>query len=98
MTKIINTRLAWISTATIASLLLVCYILQINQLALYQYQTRDYEKRLMSLTKKKDVLDINLSKANSLSHVEQYLVNKDFVKSNQVRYVQVLGSSVASNK
>jgi len=98
MTKTLDLNLVWIAATVLMLLLIGCYIFQMGQLAQYKYQLRDYEKELINLSKKKDSLDINLSRANSLTQVEEYLMNKDFVKSSQVTYIRVSEGSVATNK
>lgn len=98
MTKSLNLKIIWLFSAILTSLLLVSYIIQISSLSQKAYQINDYKARLNQLSKNNNLLDINFSKMNSLSHVDNYLQNKDFIKSSQVKYIQVLESSVASNK
>ena len=78
----------------------IFYIFQIGTLTQKIYLKSDYGKRLEKLSKENEVLEINLSKSNSLSNIENYLSRENFVKAkaNQVKYLQILGSTVVTSK
>ncbi len=95
-TKSLTVSLVWIPTVILFFLLAAFYIFQIGNLAQQEYLLTECEKKLSSLAEKKDLLDINLSKMDSLSQVDKYLASGEFVKSNQIKYIQILAGSVAS--
>lgn len=79
----------------ITSLLIFC-VFQVGSLTQETYLIKDYEKRLASLSKESGILEINFSRTNSLSNIENYLQKENFVKANQVKYIQTLESSVVT--
>ncbi len=84
----------WTLNLIIVLILLITYILQIGLLTKEIYLIQDYQKRLHSLSKENEILEINFSKSNSLSNIETYLSRENFIKTNQVKYIQILESSV----
>lgn len=96
MTKTFTLKLFWIPILILGLFLLVLYILQVGALAQEEHLLQDYGGRLILLSKNKKFLDIDFSKMNSLSHIETYLLNDNFVKANQVKYIQILEGSVVS--
>jgi hypothetical protein len=49
-----------------------------------------------SLAKEIKELEIKLSEASSLSNLDQFLANSNFVKSNGTKFIQVFESGVAA--
>ena len=99
MTKTIAFKNFWILSIALILSLLVIYIIQVGGLARDKYLLRVYEKELVSLSKNNKFLDIDFSKMNSLSHVDQILAeNSGFVKvkSDNVKYIKIIESSIAS--
>ena len=86
-------RIFWILNF-ILIILLGLYIFQVGTLTQAIYLIKDYEKKLDSLSKENEILEINFSKSNSLSNLENFLSKENFVKSNKVKYIQILESSV----
>ena len=86
-------RIFWILNF-ILIILLGLYIFQVGTLTQAIYLIKDYEKKLDSLSKENEILEINFSKSNSLSNIENFLSKENFVKSNKVKYIQILESSV----
>ena len=76
--------------------LLVFYIFQVNTLTKETYLIQSCEKKLSQLSGKNETLEVNFSKANSLSNIENYLQNQNFEKVSQVKYIHILESSVAA--
>lgn len=76
----------------------IFYIFQVGTLTQKIYLIKDYEKRLEKLSKENEVLEINLSKSNSLSNIENYLIGENFVKTKagQVKYIQILEGTVVA--
>lgn len=96
MTKALNINLVFILTLILGLFILVYYIWQVGSLSKDIYILEDYERKLSTLFENKNYLDINFSKVNSLSNIEDYLAKSDFVKATQVKYIQILGGSVVS--
>lgn len=97
MTKTIALKNFWILSIALILSLLVIYIIQIGGLARDKYLLRTYEKELVSLSKNNKFLDIDFSKMNSLSHIDQLLAkNSGFIKTNNVKYIKIAESSIVS--
>jgi chaperonin GroEL (HSP60 family) len=54
---------------------------------------KSYEKKISTLKEENKNLEIEFSKTNSLSNLNEYL--KDFEKVKNVKYIKLTGSSVA---
>jgi len=76
--------------------LLVFSIFQACSLAKENYLIKDSERKINNLTKENKTLEINFSKSNSLSNIENYLSKENFVKANQIKYIQIFESSVVT--
>lgn len=96
MTKTLNTNLIFILTLMSGLLVLVSYVFQIGSLNQDIYSLANYEIKLSSLLENNKTLDINFSKVNSLSNIEDYLVKSNFIKPAHVKYIQILEGSVAT--
>jgi len=97
MTKTIALKNSWTVGFVLILSLLVIYIIQVGGLAKDKYLLRAYEKELVSLSRDNKFLDIDFSKMNSLSHIDQVLArNSGFVKTNDVKYIKIIESSIAS--
>ena len=88
----------WAINLIFLLVLSIFYIFQIGALTQKIYLIKDYEKRLEKLSKENEVLEINLSKSNSLSNIENYLISENFVKAraDQVKYIQILEGTVVT--
>jgi predicted membrane protein len=75
---------------------LVFYIFQVNALTKETYLSKNYEKNLAQLSSESETLKVDFSKVNSLSNLENYLQNGNFEKVTQVKYIQILETSVAA--
>jgi len=93
-TKFIRTYLFCAIVLLLAMLFL--YIFQVGILAQQEYLIWDCEQKLAILLEDNTFLGIGLSQKNSLSNIENYLVDKSFVKASQVRYIQILPGTVVS--
>jgi hypothetical protein len=90
----------WTMNLIFFSFLAIFYIFQVGTLTQKIYLIKDYEKRLEKLSKENEVLEINLSKSDSLNNIENYLLNGNFVRANpgQVKYIRILEGTVVTNK
>ena len=96
MTKALSINLLFILTLILGLFILVNYIFQVGALSKDIYLLDDYQRKLANLLESNNSLDINFSKVNSLSNIEDYLLKGDFVKASNVKYIQILGGSVAT--
>lgn len=76
--------------------LLVFYIFQVNALTNETYLIQSCEKKLGQLSGGNETLEVNFSKANSLTNIENYLQSQNFEKVSQIKYIYILESSVAA--
>ena len=98
MTKILNFNLKifWTLGFILILLNLAFYIFQIGVFTSQIYLNKEYQTKLNTLSQDDESLEINLSKSNSLSHVGNYLSDGNFVKANQVKYIQILEGAVVA--
>ena len=75
---------------------MVLYVFQINSLTYENYLLKSQEKKLTEIKKEKEILEINFSNARSLANIENYFQNQNFEKTNRVKYIQILETSVAT--
>ncbi len=90
----ISLKIFWILALGSIAFLLVFSVIQIGSFAQNKYLLNDYQKRISKLSTENEILEINLSKLNSLANLEQYLQNQSFTKANQTKYIQILESQV----
>lgn len=72
------------------------YIFQVSDLTQKIYLKGDYQERLKKLSEENEVLEINLSKSDSLNNIENYLISGNFVRANpkEVKYIKILEGTV----
>jgi hypothetical protein len=75
---------------------LVLHFSRANALTQERYLLLEYEKKLEEFSNENETLEINLSKSKSLSNVENHLLNDNFVKATEVKYIQILEGSVVA--
>jgi len=97
MTKNLNLNIAlWVPTIIITLLLSISYIVQVGALSQEIYLTQNYKERLSALSENNKFLDISFSKMDSLSNIDEHIDGSRFVKSENIKYVRLLDSSIAS--
>jgi hypothetical protein len=92
----LNLRVFWILTSILVTSLLSLYIFQVNTVIKNSYLIKNCEKALSVLSQENNVLKINLSQSNSLDDIEKQVMNLNFEKIGEVKYIQILGSEVAT--
>lgn len=96
MINVFNAKLIKYYLVISFSLLTLFYIFQAGALAQQEYLVRDHERKLNALYENNRFLDIGFSQKNSLSNIENYLFDQNFVKADQVKYIQILQGTVVS--
>ncbi|MDI6603255.1 MAG: hypothetical protein QME57_04060 [Patescibacteria group bacterium] len=94
----LSLKIFWILSSISIISLLVFYVFQVNSLTAENYLLKNQERNLAEIKKEKEVLEINFSRANSLVNMENYFQNQNFEKANQVKYIQILESSIVAGR
>jgi len=92
----LSLKLFWILSLISILALLVLYIFQVNSLTREVYFIENQEEKLKVISQENETLEIDFSRAGSLANLESYLQDKNFEKASQVRYIQILESSVVT--
>ena len=87
-------KVLWILTLFFTFYLTIITVVQINAYIREVYLLQDYGNQIDQLTKENKILEINLSKDNSLNNINNYVQN--FEKAEQVDYIKVLDSTVVA--
>jgi hypothetical protein len=77
------------------SILLIFYIIQVNQLAKTRFEVLSYKKEIAGLFRKNQNLEIYYSQTNSLASLDVLLEDSNYVKVDKVHYIQILDEVVA---
>jgi DNA primase large subunit len=88
-------KIFWILAFILIISLLILYVFQINALTGENYLLTKQEKKITEIRKESEVLKIDFAKANSLVNIENYFQNRGFAKTNEVKYIRILETSVA---
>jgi hypothetical protein len=60
------------------------------------YAVKQYGYRVAELQEETSLLEINLSKANSLNNLNQHVEDQTFVKADKIQYIQLFeGTAMA---
>ena len=103
-----NLKLFWLLISGLILSLLVFYIFQVNALTRENYLIKNHQKEILKLSQEKENLEINFSKFNSLTNLENYLNNQNSLNSqpslltginswekvSQVKYIRILENQV----
>lgn len=85
----------WLTVLASIMSLLFFYVIQVSSFTKAQYLIQNYEKRILSLSKINESLEVNFSQLDSLVNVEKYLAVQNFEKVSKVKYIQLMESQVA---
>src|SRR3989344_1084697 len=80
----------------IALVLVISYIFLINQLTEGVYLIKKYNKDISSLYKENDVLEARFAKINFMENVVSKTKELSFEKTKDIKYLQIIESSLAS--
>jgi hypothetical protein len=93
-TKInLNKKVIAISLLGIMLSLIAISIVQVNAYTKEMYTVKQYESQISELQGSNRILEINLSKANSLNNLGYHVENQTFVKADKIEYIKVLGET-----
>ena len=92
----LSLRVFWILSSVLIASLLSFYIFQVNTVIKYSYLIKNYDKSLSTLSQENNSLKINFSQSNSLDDLEDQILNLNFEKVGEMKYIQILGSEVAT--
>lgn len=93
---VLNLNFLWIIIFISIISLLVIYVFQVNALTYESYLLKNQEKKLTEIKKEKENLEINFSQAHSLANIENYFQEQNFKRTNQVKYLQILETSIVA--
>ena len=92
----ISLKIFWVLSLISILTLLILYVFQVNSFTDENYLLKNQERKLTEIKKEKEILEINFSQARSLANIENYFQNQNFEKANQVKYIQILETSVVT--
>jgi len=78
------------------SALLVFYVFQINEITKAGYLTKIYQKQITQMSQENRSLEIDYSQVSALKNIETLVQNSNFEKVKDVKYIQILESTVAA--
>ena len=92
-------KLFWLLLFSISiAALLIFYILQVNFLTEETYSLWVSEGKTNQLSGENETLKVDFAKLNSLTNIDNYLLNQGFEKVSRVKYIRILESSVAASR
>ena len=94
MTKIFNIKIASNCFAFLILSLVGLYVFQVGSLTREKCLIKSYKSNILSLSEYNKSLSIKFSKASSLNNISGHLSSNNFVKPNNINYIEVLGGSI----
>ncbi len=91
----INWKAIYIIGIVIALIMMVSYIFLINQLTEGVYLIKQYNNKISSLYKENDALQSEFAKANFMENVIAKTKELSFEKTKDIKYLQIIDSSLA---
>ena len=89
----LNKKAVLIAMLGILLSLIAISIIQVNAYTKEMYTVSEYQKQITELEGNNRMLEIDLSRANSLNNLEGQLENQVFVKADKIDYIKVLGGT-----
>lgn len=96
--KRINWKIVYLSGILFAVSMLVSYIFLVNQLTGGTYLIKSYDKEINLLSKENSILEVNSTHDSLLGQVMKKANELSFEKTKDIKYVQILESSLAKAK
>ncbi|MCK4781365.1 hypothetical protein KAS79_00350 [Candidatus Parcubacteria bacterium] len=94
--NIFNLKIGLFSLSILVGALLMLYVFQINEITKISYLTKTYEKQINEISQENKDLEINHSQLSTLENIEILVQNSNFEKVKQIKYIQILDSTVAA--
>ena len=91
----INWKIVYLSGILLFLPMLVFYVYSINQLTSGVYLIKNYEKEINLLLEENKILETNFTKTSLLGQVVSRAKELSFEKTTNIKYVQILESSLA---
>lgn len=89
-------KISLIFSLTLISILMVLFFWQFNILIQQNYRIKDYEGKIIRLSRENEALEIKLIEKNHLANLEKKASALNFEKAQKVHYIRVLGSTVVA--
>ena len=91
-----NLKTFYLLLSILVGTLFVFYIFQINSIIQSNYSVKNYDKKLNLLSEETSNLEIKFSQVNTLENIEFLIKDLSYVKTEEVRYIQLIGSQVVA--
>ena len=99
MTKTFNIKIASNCFIFLILFLVGFYVFQVGFLTREKCLIKSYKNNIFSLSEYNKSLSIDFSRASSLNNIGYHLSNNDFIKPENINYIEILdGSIVARNQ
>ena len=89
-----NLKFLWIFSSLFIISLFVFYIFQFNYLTSENYQIKKSQEKIEELSDENESLEIQLTKLNSLTSLENLISSQNFEKIDKIHYIQILDSQM----
>ena len=89
-----NLKFLWIFYFLLIISLFAFYIFQFNYLTSENYQIKESQDKIKELSAENESLEIQLTKLNSLTSLENLISNLGFEKIEKIHYIQILDSQM----
>lgn len=96
MTTTLNVKFFSNCFVLLSLLLVALCIFQIGFYTKERCQITRYKNKIFTLAEHNKSLTINFSKLSSLTNIDYYISNQNFVEPENIEYIEVLGSSIAT--
>lgn len=85
---VFNLKIFWASLFVLMIFLALNCVFQVNAYIRDIYLIGDHQEKISQLNQQQKVLEINFSKINSLSNIDNYVQN--FEKAEKIEYIKIL--------
>ena len=92
----LNLRIFWILGCFLVLSLSVFYVFQINEITKGGYLTKNYLKKINSLSQESQSLEINFASTSSLAIVSEKVGTLDLERVERIKYIQILEGSLVT--
>ena len=94
----INWKIVYMLAILLSVVMLVFYVYLVNQLTRGTYLIKNYNKEISALSKENNSLETSFAQSGFLGSVQDKVTQLSFEKTTEVKYVQILGNSLAKLK